>query len=161
MRILGIDPGMAIVGYCIVDIEKSESYCLVTSGSIQTDKKKSVSARLLEISEDLNTLVEKYKPDVASIEQLFFFKNLKTIIPVAEARGVILMALEKHGVEIYEYTPLVVKQTLTGYGRATKDEVADMVMLSLNNQKIPKLDDTVDSIAIAICHARNLQTVKI
>ncbi len=144
---------MAIVGYCIIDLD-GEDYKLVSSGSIRTDKNKTISARLLEISGDLACLAEKFKPDVASIEQLFFFKNLKTIIPVAEARGVILMTLEKYNIPVYEYTPLVVKQTLTGYGRATKNEVADMVMLSLNNIAIPKLDDTVDSIAIAICHAR-------
>ena len=144
---------MAIVGYCIIDLE-GEDYKLVSSGSIRTDKNKTISARLLEISEDIASLAEKFKPDVASIEQLFFFKNLKTIIPVAEARGVILMTLEKYNIPVYEYTPLAVKQTLTGYGRATKDEVANMVMLSLNNEVIPKLDDTVDSIAIAICHAR-------
>jgi len=154
MRILGIDPGMAIVGYSIVDIEEDESI-LVASGSVKTDKNKSDAARLLEINQDIETLINLYKPEVASIEKLFFFKNQKTIIPVAEARGVIILALEKYEVPIYEYTPMVVKQVMTGYGRATKDEVAKMVEMSVKYKKLPKLDDTLDSIAIALCHARS------
>lgn len=154
MRILGIDPGMAIVGYSIVDIEEDESI-LFASGSVKTDKNKSDAARLLEINQDIETLINLYKPEVASIEKLFFFKNQKTIIPVAEARGVIILALEKYEVPIYEYTPMVVKQVMTGYGRATKDEVAKMVEMSVKYKKLPKLDDTLDSIAIALCHARS------
>lgn len=155
MRILGIDPGLAIVGYSILDIDsENDSYELVSSGSIQTDKKKDDASRLAEISYDLEYIIKKYNPDVASIEKLFFFKNQKTIIPVAEARGVILMVLNKNSIPSFEYTPIEVKQTLTGYGRATKDEVAFSVSQTITG-KIPKLDDTVDSIAIAICHARN------
>lgn len=154
MRIFGIDPGMAIVGYSIVDIEGDESI-LVASGSIKTDKNKSDAARLLEINQDIETLINQYKPDVASVEKLFYFKNQKTIIPVAEARGVIIMALEKYKIPTHEYTPMVVKQVMTGYGRATKDEVAKMVEMSVKYKKLPKLDDTLDSIAIALCHARS------
>jgi len=110
---------------------------------------------LLEIQNDICTLVEKYTPEVASVEKLFFFKNAKTIIPVAEARGVILTAIEKYDVPIYEYTPMVVKQVITGYGRATKEEVGRAVELSIKYDKLPKLDDTLDSIAIALCHARS------
>ncbi len=154
MRIIGIDPGMAIVGYSIVDIEGEENL-LIASGSIQTSKTKTDAARLFEIQSDICTLVEKYRPDVASVEKLFFFKNAKTIIPVAEARGVILSALEKYEVPIYEYTPMVVKQVITGYGRATKEEVAKIVELSIKYDRLPKLDDTLDSIAIALCHARS------
>ena len=150
MRILGIDPGMAIVGYSILDYE-NDNVTLVSSGSIQTDKNKNDSERLLEIYQDLNSIIDKYKPDYASVEKLYFFKNQKTIIPVAEARGIILMCLEKNKIETYEYTPIEVKQTITGYGRASKEEVANMVKLNFNNQKLPKLDDTVDSIAIALC----------
>lgn len=155
MRILGIDPGMAIVGYSVLDINNDE-YKLITSGSIQTSSKKNDGERLAEIREDMEFLIKKFAPDTASIEQLFFFKNLKTIIPVAQARGVIMEILSANKIPIHEYTPLVVKQTLTGYGRAEKSEVAEMVKISLGVEKIPKLDDTVDSIAIAICHARNL-----
>ncbi len=155
MKILGIDPGMAIVGYALIEIE-NENVKLLTSGSIQTDKSLSDSKRLLEIYNDLSFIVDKYSPDCASVEQLFFFKNQKTVIPVAEARGVILTVLEKYNIPIYNYTPMEVKQVLTGYGRADKKEVEQMVRLSLMTQNLPKLDDTVDAIAIAICHSRNI-----
>ena len=155
MKILGIDPGMAIVGYGMIGVENNNIE-LITSGSIQTDKTLSDSKRLLEIYADLSQIVEKYKPDCASVEQLFFFKNQKTIIPVAEARGVILTVLEKFNIPTYSYTPMEVKQVLTGYGRADKKEVESMVKLSLNNQELPKLDDTIDAIAIAICHSRSV-----
>ena len=156
MKILGIDPGMAIVGYGMIGVEYDQIE-LLTSGSIQTDKKLDDSKRLLEIYNDLSQIVEKYKPDCASVEQLFFFKNQKTIIPVAEARGVILTVLEKYGIPIYSYTPMEVKQVLTGYGRAEKKEVEQMVRLTLNSDNLPKLDDTVDAIAIAICHSRSFK----
>lgn len=152
MRILGIDPGMAIVGYSFIDIE-SDAYEIVSSGSIQTDKKKSDSQRLKEIYNDLDFLIKKYEPDCASVETLFFFKNQKTVMPVSEARGVILLALEQNNIKVNEYTPIEVKQTITGYGRASKLEVAQMLQKMIT-QKLPKLDDTLDSMAIAICHAR-------
>ncbi len=155
MKILGIDPGMAIVGYGMIE-SNNGNVELLTSGSIQTDKKLDDSKRLLEIYNDLSLIVEKYKPDCASVEQLFFFKNQKTIIPVAEARGVILTVLEKYKIPTYSYTPMEVKQVLTGYGRADKKEVEQMVRLTLDSQELPKLDDTVDAIAIAICHSRSL-----
>lgn len=155
MKILGIDPGMAIVGYGLIEAE-NDSIELLTSGSIQTDKKLSDSKRLLEIYNDLTTVVQKYHPDCASVEELFFFKNQKTVIPVAEARGVILTVLEKFNIPTYSYTPMQVKQVLTGYGRAEKKEVEQMVKIVLETEKLPKLDDTVDAIAIAICHSRSL-----
>ncbi len=155
MRILGIDPGMAIVGYGLIEFD-GEKLILITSGSIQTNKDLSDSERLLEIFNDLSTLVNELKPDCASVENLFFFKNQKTVIPVAEARGVILMVLQKYKIPTYSYTPMEVKQVLTGYGRAEKKEVEQMVKISLGTDKLPKLDDTVDAIAIAICHSRNL-----
>ncbi len=154
MRIIGIDPGLAIVGYSIIDIEKGE-HILTSSGSIQTDKTKTDASRLFEIETDMQTIINKYKPDMASVEKLFYFKNQKTIIPVAEARGVILSVLEKNSIPVYEYTPIEVKQMITGYGRATKNEVAKIVEMTVKYKKIPKLDDTVDSIAIALCCSRN------
>ena len=154
MRILGIDPGLAIVGYSVLDTANGE-YILETSGSIQTDKTKTDSQRLLEIENDMQTIINMYKPDIASVEKLFYFKNQKTVIPVAEARGVILSVLEKNSVPIYEYTPMEVKQVITGYGRATKEEVAKIVGMSVKYKKLPKLDDTLDSIAIALCYSRN------
>lgn len=155
MKILGIDPGLGIVGYSVVEYD-GNTPVLLHSGSIQTSKDKKESARLLEIWEDMNTIVDKYKPDVCAIEKLFFFRNQTTVMPVAHARGVILTVLEKYGVPIFEYTPMEVKQVLTGYGRADKKEVEQMVKIALGVDVLPKLDDTVDSIAIAICHTRSV-----
>ena len=155
MKILGIDPGLGIVGYSIVEYD-GETPVLLHSGSIQTQKGTRESARLLEIFEDMTTIVEKYKPDCAAIEKLFFFRNRTTVMPVAHARGVILIVLEKFKIPIFEYTPMEVKQVLTGYGRADKKEVEQMVKLSLGVDTLPKLDDTVDSIAISICHTRSI-----
>lgn len=154
MKILGIDPGMAIVGYSIVDFD-GENVKLLHSGSIQTSKDDRESKRLLEIFNDMTTIVEKYQPDGAAIEKLFYFKNQTTVMPVSHARGVILTVLEQFGIPIFEYTPMEVKQVLTGYGRADKKEVDHMVKLALGVETLPKLDDTVDSIAIAICHTRS------
>lgn len=154
MKILGIDPGMAIVGYSIIEFDGC-NVSLLNSGSIKTPKENTESQRLLEIFEDITTIIEKYKPDMASVEKLFFFKNQKTVMPVAAARGVIMMALEKCKIQTYEYTPMEVKQTLTGYGRAEKKEVEQMVKIALNSECLPSLDDTVDAMAIAICHTRN------
>ena len=158
MKILGIDPGMAIVGYSVLDFE-GENISLLASGSIQTQKNQKESARLLEIFEDMNSIVEKYKPDVCAIEKLFFFRNQTTVMPVAHARGVILTVLEKFGIPVFEYTPMEVKQVLTGYGRASKKDVEQMVKISLNTDTLPKLDDTVDSIAIAITHTRSAEVL--
>ena len=159
MKILGIDPGMAIVGYSVVEFD-GKNINLLNSGSIQTQKGTRESSRLLEIFNDMNALVEKYKPNVCAIEKLFFFRNQTTVMPVAHARGVILTVLEKYKIPIYEYTPMEVKQILTGYGRASKKEVEQMVKLSLGTEKLPKLDDTVDSIAIAICYTRSPTALK-
>ena len=147
---------MAIVGYGLIEVE-GDNIQLLASGSIQTDKKLPDSKRLLEVYNDLSTIVQKYQPDCASVEELFFFKNQKTVIPVAEARGVILTVLEKFGIPNFGYTPMVVKQVLTGYGRADKKEVEQMVRIALESENLPKLDDTVDAIAIAICHSRSLR----
>lgn len=157
MKILGIDPGIGITGYGLIEAD-GDDIELIACGSIQTDKNKTCSKRLLEIYNDIKELCKRYKPDMASIEQLFFFKNQKTIIPVAQARGVILTALEEMGIEIGEYTPLVVKQVITGHGRATKEEVHQMVTRYIDINKNTKLDDTIDAIAIAICHLRNIET---
>jgi crossover junction endodeoxyribonuclease RuvC len=154
MKILGIDPGMAIVGYSILEIE-GDSVTLTASGSIRTSKDKKEPCRLLEIYQDMKSIIEKYQPDAASVEKLFFFRNQTTVMPVAHARGVILAALEKYTVPVFEYTPMEVKQVLTGYGRADKKEVEVMVKHTLQCETLPKLDDTVDSIAIAICHSRS------
>lgn len=153
MKILGIDPGMAIVGYCILNFD-GKNIKLEHSGSIQTTKGHSESQRIVEIYDDMRTIIEKYQPDVCAIEKLFFFRNYTTVMPVAHARGVILLALEQSQIPVYEYTPIEVKQILTGYGRAEKKEVERMVKISLGCDNLPKLDDTVDAIAIAISYTR-------
>ena len=134
MKIMGIDPGMALIGYGVIEIEERQAY-LITSGSIRTDKDKSVPARLAEIMSDIEELLKLHRPDVVSIEDLFFFKNQKTIIPVAQSRGVILAQVERANLPIYEYTPMQVKQVLTGYGRASKKEVENMVRLAITNKE--------------------------
>ena len=156
MLILGIDPGIGITGYSILEI-KNEKLDIIASGSIQTDKNAPHPKRLLELRKDIDFLIKKYKPDCASIEQLFFFKNQKTIIPVAQARGVILVTLEENHIPTFEYTPLVVKQTITGHGRADKSLVKLMIKNFVEIKENVKLDDTIDSIALAICHAQNLR----
>ena len=153
MKILGIDPGLAIVGYCLLNFD-GKNIILEHSGSIQTSKDSSEGARLKEIYDDIKTIISLYKPNVCAIEKLFFFRNLTTVMPVAHARGVVLLALEQNNIPFYEYTPMEVKQILTGYGRASKKDVEKLVKISLNIDKLPKLDDTVDSIAIAISYIR-------
>ena len=155
MRILGIDPGIGICGYSIVDFIGGE-YTLVSSGAIKTEKSTAMSARLLEIFNDICEICTKFKPDCASVEQIFFFKNQKTIIPVVQAKGVILCALEKMGVEAHEYTPMQVKLTITGHGHASKDEVKLMIEKFVTIGQNIKSDDTIDSIAIALTHARGI-----
>lgn len=159
MKILGIDPGLAIVGYSVLEYD-GENLTLLHSGSIQTSKGERESSRLLEIFEDMTVILENFKPDVCAIEKLFFFRNYTTVMPVAHARGVILTLLEKYNIPIYEYTPIEVKQILTGYGRADKKEVEHMVKLSLGIDNLPKLDDTIDSIAIGISYARSADVLE-
>lgn len=153
MKILGIDPGMAIVGYCILDYD-GKNTILEHSGSIQTSKNDFEGTRLSEIYDDIRTIITKYKPDICAIEKLFFFRNLTTVMPVAHARGVVLLALAQNNIPVFEYSPVEVKQFLTGYGKASKKDVEKMVKLALNIDKLPKLDDTVDAIAIAISYVR-------
>jgi len=153
MRIIGIDPGTAIVGYGIVDYNLNESR-LVTSGSIQTSKNLSDDKRLAEISDDLRVIIDKYSPDAASVEKIFFFKNQKTVISVAQSRGVILSVLAQKSIPVYEYTPMEIKLSVTGYGKAGKEEVAQMVKRLIEYDYFPKLDDTADAIAMAVCHIR-------
>lgn len=154
MRILGIDPGFAITGYSIIDYIGNK-FQLNTSGAILTEAKTSFPLRLEKIYEDLVDIIEEYKPEAMSIEELFFNNNVKTAINVAQARGVILMTARIKNVDIFEYTPLQVKQAVTGYGRADKMQVQRMVKMILNEENLPKLDDITDSMAIAICHAHS------
>ena len=151
MVILGIDPGLAIVGWGVLEYVNGRFHVL-GFGSIRTEAKTPVEDRINQIYNGMNTIIEKYKPDVMAIEELFWNTNQKTGISVAEARGVILLAAYKRGLQIYEYTPLQVKQAVVGYGRAEKKQVIMMVTSILKLAKPPKPDDTADALAIAICH---------
>lgn len=152
MIILGIDPGYAIIGYGIIDTNKSNM--VVDYGAITTPKEDSLPVRLQAIDESLKYLFDKFKPDVVAIEELFYFKNQKTVIQVAQARGVIVLACQKYCANIYEYTPLQIKQAITGHGRAEKGQVQYMVKAILGLSAIPKPDDAADALAVAICHSQ-------
>lgn len=154
LRILGIDPGLATVGFSIVDVEKNKMK-LVTCGVISTPAHTSLSSRLDRIFDDMNELISSFDPDVMSIEELFFNTNITTGIAVAHARGVILLSAYRAGVQVFEYTPLQVKQAVVGYGRAEKNQVIDMVRRILALPAAPKPDDAADAVALAICHARS------
>lgn len=159
MRILGIDPGFAITGFSIIDYEGNK-FKLITSGAILTEAHTSFPSRLEKIYNDLTEIITEYKPDAMSIEELFFNNNAKTAINVAQARGVILVTAKINKVPIYEYTPLQIKQSVVGYGRADKMQVQRMVKMILHEENLPKLDDTTDSMAIAICHAHSARFAK-
>ncbi len=152
MIILGIDPGLAIVGYGVIEY-KSPKFNTLDHGAILTPANTNVEDRLLSIYDQLDTLIKTHKPDAVAVEELFFNTNQKTVITVAEARGVILLCCKKNGIPLYEYTPLQVKQSVVGYGRADKKQIIHMVKLLLKLENPPKLDDTCDALAIAICHA--------
>lgn len=154
MRILGIDPGIATVGFAILDFEKNQ-YKLLQCGVISTPAHTSLSSRLAQIYTDMQQLIDIYKPDAVSVEELFFNTNITTGIAVAHGRGVILLACENAGLKIFEYTPLQVKQSVVGYGRAEKKQVMDMVKRICCLKTVPKPDDAADAVALAICHARS------
>ncbi len=151
MRIIGIDPGYAIMGWGIVEIEGNR-FKVVAYDSILTDKDRPMPERLMKLYSELSDVIERYRPDEASVEELYFNDNAKTAIMVGEARGVALLACEASGISISEYTPLEIKQALVGYGRAEKKQVQHMVKTILNLEKVPKPDDTADALAAAICH---------
>lgn len=152
MRILGIDPGIAIVGWGVLDYEKLK-FRPVAYDSIMTKAGLPVEDRLAIIYSELSAIIEKYKPEAIAVEELFWNTNQKTGIIVAEARGVVLLCAKQHGVPIFEYTPLQVKQAVVGYGRAEKKQVILMVTTLLKLEKPPKPDDTADALALAMCHA--------
>ena len=154
MCILGIDPGIATIGFGVLDCE-GKDYKLRSCGVITTPAHNSLSVRLEQIYDDMLQLLELFKPDAVSIEELFFNTNITTGISVAHGRGVILLACRKAGVSVYEYTPLQVKQAVVGYGRAEKKQVMDMVKRICALPAPPKPDDAADAVALAICHARS------
>ncbi len=160
LRILGIDPGYAIVGFGVLEYD-GYKFTPVHFGAITTEAGTDFNFRLKTIFDDMNTVMTTFKPDVMAIEKLFFNTNQKTGIDVAQARGVILLSAINAGVPVYEYTPLQVKQSVVGYGRAEKPQVMDMTRRILGLAAVPKPDDTADALAIAICHGHASRGVKI
>ena len=152
---LGIDPGTARLGYAVVDSDSKESCHLVVCGIIETSKNQTAAQRLSEIRRDLTVLFDTYSPDFVSVEELFFFKNLKTIIPVAQARGVILELSATLGIQVFEYTPLQVKQIITGNGRADKKQIENFIKIEFGLSAAIKPDDAIDAAAIALSFIRN------
>ena len=154
MIILGIDPGLATMGYGVIKSEKG-NFSVIDYGVVTTPNDCTLPERLLQLEDGVKELIDTYKPDNVSIEELFFSKNITTGIPVAEARGVILLtAVKSLGKEVYEYTPNQIKQAVTGYGGADKIQMQHMMQVLLRLKSVPRPDDAADALAVAICHAQ-------
>ena len=151
MTVLGIDPGYATIGFGVVEKDKNCNR-VIDYGIISTPKDKTLPERLCMISEGINALIEKYKPDAVAVEELFFARNVTTALGVAHARGVILVSAMQGCGKLFEYTPLQIKQALTGYGRADKNQMKQMVKMLLCLKKLPAPDDAADALAVALCH---------
>ena len=153
MIILGLDPGLATMGYGLVEKLKNDDTKVIDYGVVLTPKDESLPVRLAMLEEGINKILDKYKPDEIAVEELFFSKNITTGIPVAHARGVMLLTCIKYCGKLYEYTPNQIKQSLTGYGRADKMQMQRVVTSLLHLTKIPRPDDAADALAVALCHA--------
>lgn len=158
MVILGIDPGYAIVGFGVLEFVKNE-FRVLGFGAITTSPDTPFGERLKIIYDDMNEIINTYKPDCLAIEKLFFNTNQKTVIDVAQARGVTILPAVQHQIPIYEYTPLQVKMSVTGFGRAEKKQVQEMTRRTLSLKEVPKPDDTADALAIAITHGRTSRSL--
>lgn len=156
MRVLGIDPGLAIVGYSIIETDANKIKML-EYGCIKTEAEISTPDRLNIIFNRLNEIIKQYNPEDMAIEELFYNKNVKTVISIGQARGVEVLSGISNGLQIYEYTPLQIKQAVVGYGRAEKKQVQNMVKFILGLNEIPKPDDAADALAVAICHSFSLK----
>lgn len=154
MRILGIDPGIAIVGFGLIESDRG-AMRMLQYGAVTTEAGLPLAARLVQIEDDMRALIQQLRPDEIAVEELFFSKNITTGIAVAHGRGVVLCTAERLGVPIFEYTPMQVKQAVVGYGLAEKRQVMDMTKRLLKLKAVPKPDDAADALAIAICHARS------
>lgn len=152
MKILGIDPGYAIVGFGVIDYGR-KGFEVIDYGAITTPADMDFHSRLLEIFNDTCFILDKHKPEAVAIERLYFTTNQKTAIDVAQARGIIILAARQRNIPVFEYTPLQVKQSVTGYGKAVKKQVQELTKNILHLPAIPKPDDTADALAIAVCHA--------
>ena len=154
MRILGIDPGIAIVGFGLIESDRG-AMRMLQYGAVTTEAGLPLATRLVQIEDDMRALIQQLRPDEIAIEELFFSKNITTGIAVAHGRGVVLCTAERLGVPIFEYTPMQVKQAVVGYGLAEKRQVMDMTKRLLKLKAVPKPDDAADALAIAVCHARS------
>lgn len=152
--ILGIDPGLASTGWGVIAVENNNEKML-DYGIVETSKDVGLSERLEAIHKDLKTIIDEFKPNAAAVEDIYFYKNVKTAIQVAQARGVVLMTAAEMDITLFEYTPLQIKQALVGYGRADKKQIQKMVMTVLNLDAIPSPDHSADALAIALCHAHS------
>ena len=154
MIIVGFDPGLATLGYGVIEKGKDYKAQMIDYGVISTPKDENLAVRLCMIEQGVKQIIEKFKPDEIAVEELFFAKNVTTGINVAHARGVLLLTVAKECGRLYEYTPLQIKQALTGYGRADKHQIQAMVKTYLNLKSIPRPDDAADALAVALCHAQ-------
>lgn len=156
MRILGIDPGTGILGFGVIDVDKSKATC-VDAGVIKTPANQEDSDRLETIFNELEEIIKQHKPDVMAVEKLFFSQNVTTAMSVSQARGVVLLLGKQHKMELYEFTPQQIKQALTGYGKATKQQMQEMVRVVLKLKETPKPDDAADALACAITCSMNMR----
>ncbi len=154
MVIVGFDPGLATLGYGVIQTDKNGKAEMLDYGIVSTPKTENLAVRLCMLEKGVKQIIAKFKPDQIAIEELFFAKNVTTGIKVAEARGVILLTAIKECGNIFEYTPLQIKQALTGYGRADKNQIQQMVKTFLRLKAIPRPDDAADALAVALCHAQ-------
>ncbi len=154
MIIVGFDPGIATLGYGVIKTEKRLKPQMIDYGIVSTPKEENLAVRLAMLEKGIKQIIEKFKPDEIAVEELFFAKNVKTAISVAHARGVILLTAIKECGKIFEYTPLQIKQALTGYGRADKNQIQQMVKTMLGLKGIPRPDDAADALAVALCHSQ-------
>lgn len=154
MIILGVDPGIATTGYAIIKVLSNSKLLVFDYGCIKTSKREVFSQRLSQIHDGLTNLIEKYKPGQMAVETIYFAKNAKTVIKVSEGRGVVILTAAEKGIKVAEFTPLQIKQALTGYGRASKEQIQKMVKSTLNLKEIPKPDDVADALAVAVTCAQ-------
>lgn len=156
MRILGIDPGTGILGFGVIEADKGQAR-MVDAGVIRTPAKEDDAVRLQTIFEEITDIIAQSKPEIMAVEKLFFAQNVTTAMTVSQARGVVLLAGKQAGLDIYEYTPLQIKQALTGYGRAEKKQIQEMVRVILKLKDVPKPDDCADALAAAITHSMTMR----